>query len=226
MDSGTTLNDQKPPGYPCRLDRLVSPFYCDEFVTLYCGNAFDFVSLSSDQSIDLLLTDPPYGVTDKAWDEVPDPRKWLYPFLNRLCLVIPGQNNFFLYPRPTWVLCWHQPGAVSQIFGSRTGGMRNWDPILVYGRGCFPNDVIRTKPKKLNTDGVHGTRKPEVLMRWLIDHSGTTGTIFDPFAGTGTTLVAAKLCGRKAIGVELDERHCEVAVERLRQGVLDFDSEG
>lgn len=51
-------------------------------------------------------------------------------------------------------------------------------------------------------------------------------TVLDPFAGTGTTLVAAKVMGKRAIGIEINEDYCRIAVERLRQGVLSFDSEG
>jgi DNA modification methylase len=71
---------------------------------------------------------------------------------------------------------------------------------------------------------VHPTQKPEAVMRWCIKLSGTQGTILDPFMGSGTTLVAAKNLGRKAIGVEIEERYCEIAVKRLAQEVFNFDA--
>jgi DNA modification methylase len=66
----------------------------------------------------------------------------------------------------------------------------------------------------------HPTEKPLPLMRWCLTLCPDAQTILDPFAGSGTTLVAAKLEGRKAIGIEINERYCEIAASRLAQGVL------
>lgn len=68
---------------------------------------------------------------------------------------------------------------------------------------------------------MHPTQKPEPVMRWALSQAPDTwSVVLDPFAGSGTTLVAAKRIGRKAIGIERDEKYCALIVERLRQGSL------
>ena len=66
----------------------------------------------------------------------------------------------------------------------------------------------------------HPTQKPIELMKWCIQLSKTAGVILDPFGGSGTTLVAAKQLNRKAIGIEIEEKYCEIAANRLRQSVM------
>lgn len=68
----------------------------------------------------------------------------------------------------------------------------------------------------------HPTQKPSALMRWCIGLAGDVATVLDPYMGSGTTLRAAKDLGHRAIGVEVEERYCEIAARRLGQEVLDF----
>ena len=71
------------------------------------------------------------------------------------------------------------------------------------------------------SDGKHPTGKPVKIIQSLVERFTDSGeTIFDPFMGSGTTLRAAKDLGRKAIGVEIEEKYCEIAAKRLVQGVL------
>jgi site-specific DNA-methyltransferase (adenine-specific) len=111
--------------------------------------------------------------------------------------------------------------------------------------GVLSNYTDEERPERLTTDyggasrffytakasradrgegNTHPTVKPSDLMKWLctLTATPTGGTVLDPFMGSGTTLYAAKETGRKAVGIELDEKWCEIAAKRCSQGVLDF----
>ena len=79
-----------------------------------------------------------------------------------------------------------------------------------------------TKAKQ-TANRFHPTQKPLALMRWCLQFVPDAKTILDPFAGSGTTLLAAKLEGRQCTGIEISEDYCKIAVQRLRQRVLSFD---
>jgi site-specific DNA-methyltransferase (adenine-specific) len=74
-----------------------------------------------------------------------------------------------------------------------------------------------------NEPHFHPTQKPDSLIQWCYKFL-PDGLVLDPFMGSGTTLVAAKNLGRKAIGIEIEERYCEIAARRLGQEVFEFGS--
>jgi site-specific DNA-methyltransferase (adenine-specific) len=108
--------------------------------------------------------------------------------------------------------------------GARYGFRR--DIELIYLTGSWPVRTGRTVSSVLRVGGAVGTYsnghphvKPLDLLAVLIE-AAPPGVIADPFAGSGTTLEAARLLGRRAVGVEIDERYCEIAASRLAQGIL------
>ena len=84
----------------------------------------------------------------------------------------------------------------------------------------FAPRIFRYRAVGVDGGKVHPTQKPEALMQWCLGFTKTARTVLDPFMGSGTTLVAAKRLGRRAIGIELEEKYCEIAARRLAQGAL------
>lgn len=108
------------------------------------------------------------------------------------------------------------------------GRFRNHLEYVVWGSNgpmpeaddVYPSTLLKHAPPGAG-QRVHVTQKPEGLVRDMLSVA-PPGAVLDPFMGSGTTLRAAKDLGRKVVGIELDERYCEIAAERLSQGVLDF----
>lgn len=107
----------------------------------------------------------------------------------------------------------------------QAGHFRHVVEYVVHGRNgpagdrqFYPDGVCRAAIGKEKRE--HITQKPLSVMRWLAEFAPPEGVIFDPFMGSGSTLMAAKMMGRRAIGCDIDKFWCDVAVERLRQNVL------
>jgi len=205
------------------------PYYEHGGITIYHGDAREVLpGLAGD----VVLTDPPYGVGFKYGaayeDDETGYRAWITPIfaLMReaapLVLLTPGICNVGIYPPPTWMLCWAKPGSTGR---SGLGGFNCWEPVLMWGKRRIYQDFYylppptSAKPQKDTEE--HPCPKPLKLFSWLVEQATDAGhTVLDPFMGSGTTLVAAKQLGRRAVGVEIEERYCEIAAKRLSQEVM------
>jgi DNA modification methylase len=215
----------------------VSVYYQDEAVTLYHG---DCREVTEWLNADVLVTDPPYGYSHKSsgggsaatWanrsianDEDTSARdETLSLWGSRPALVFGSWKS----PKPRdvrTVLVWDK-GLAHGMGDLSIPWKPNWEEVYVLGSGFLgsrDSGVIlgHTQVSWESKGKAHPHQKPQSLMGYLLTKC-PPGTVADPFAGSGSTLVAAKQLGRNAIGVELEERYCEVIAKRLAQGVLDF----
>jgi len=185
---------------------------------LLCGDstkAEDVERLMDGATADALVTDPPYGINankqtlgngkkkfqrGEDWDSAkPD----ILPLLGYCETHVIWGGNYFadvLTPTNDW-LCWDKKKAPNLPFSEFELAYTN------LGRNCRILSHHWSGETKL-----HPTMKPVAVMEWCLDM--TEGTIFDPFLGSGSTLIAAEKTGRKCYGMELDPKYCDVIVKR------------
>ena len=209
----------------------MKPYYQDAAVTIYHGDCQEVLPLLS--KADLVLTDPPYGIqaakrgahssirNSEAWPEAEWDNTRTAEALS-LALqysdhaAVWGGNYYadILKPSAAW-LVWMKPQAET--------GFSMADVELCWTSGQF---AARLKRMPRRDGNAHPTQKPVALMAWTLGFFRDANTVLDPFMGSGTTLRAAKDMGRKAIGIDIEERYCEIAARRMAQSVLfDGDSE-
>jgi DNA modification methylase len=211
----------------------VTLYYSDDSVTLYHGDCRDV--LPSLGTVDLVLTDPPYGVGYDPGNgsDAPSNRPNVEAALSGCggtSLLAFGTLDRYVLPTWDWrwSFVWHKPMT---RMAPAWGMARHYEMIHWYTRGAAyarpaepMSDVQEANPPifRVNPETVgHPAQKPASLLRRFLFG---TGTVLDPFAGSGTTLRAAKDLGRRAIGIEIEERYCEIAARRLSQEVLAFSS--
>ncbi|MHC4511632.1 MAG: DNA-methyltransferase [Planctomycetota bacterium] len=210
----------------------VEPYYECEGIAVYCADCRELLPLIPADSIDLVLTDPPYGIRHESHgqlfrdaspisgDEGTELVEWLDEWALS-CYPLAAFWSPYMPPRIKWrsVLVWDK-GAHVGIGGDReTCWKRDAELIGVKGNrpltGNRDSCVLRFHAVSPATSG-HFCEKPVSLMQYLIAKMSHEGeTVLDPFLGSGTTLVAAKQLNRQAIGIEIEERYCEIAAKRL-----------
>jgi len=262
------------------MKKLDSYIYHEEDAgTIYCGDCLEILPLLGDNSVDLVLTDPPYGHNNNNNNDMIANWEAIYGGQNKPRKVEPSEyrpiandgeeaNQLFqdclphykrlLYPGCCCCCCgggggpdpqfarWSQwldktiPFKMMVVWDKGPMGMghhyrRSYETVLVaavpgsavkwYDTTHRVENIIRPGAygihKIIPSANQHPTEKPVELMAHFIQlHTLSDNLILDPFLGSGTTAVAAKQLGRKFIGIEIEEKYCKIAKQRLSQEVL------
>lgn len=206
----------------------MKPYYEDEWVTLYHG---DFRDAELDKGFSAIFTDPPYvheslplyrslGAAASSC-LLPGGHCLTYSGTMFLPQTIAALGEFLEY----WWTCslrHHPGGGVSNVHARQVTQM--WKPLLWFRRAPttrLPDYVRDEMPGVVGLPKAHHPWEQHLnAPRFYLSRLAGVGPILDPFAGSGTTLRAAKDLGIRAVGVEIEERYCEIAARRLSQEVL------
>jgi len=223
----------------------LKPYYQDKWVTIYHGDCREI--LPTLEPVDLVLTDPPYGInsdTNNAFDKhywdgtykekasmcndnFPLDFGFLFSIESKTKIIF-GANNFYkqLPHKGIWI-CWDKrlSKRLDKMLGSsfelawvdKEKGFYKMYRVLHGG-------VINADSINGNNEGrLHPTQKPVPLFCEIIeDFSKSNDLILDPFLGSGTTCYCAKKLNRKSIGIEIEEKYCEIAAKRCSQEVMEL----
>lgn len=209
----------------------MTPYYEDGLVTIYHGDALEVMG---SVAADVLVTDPPYGMSYRhgfrgggvaygsdgvtiAGDDDPfDPAPLL-------CLKLPtamfGANHYATrLPDARGWLVWDKRDGDGPT--DQSDAELAWTNVLSVVRVYSARWRGALRTGREQAEGrFHVNQKPVALMAWVIGWM-PPGTVLDPYMGSGSTLVASKELGRRSIGIEIEERYCEIAARRCSQEVL------
>ena len=208
----------------------MTPYYETELGKLYHGDCLEI--MPELEPVDLVLTDPPYGIGVNTKWKIRKPGQWAKdsmpikgdnkpfnpkPFLFKNTILWGGNHYASRLPdSPDW-LCWDKRRQ-----GSITRGWNAPDFELAWSNIKCGARYFQYLWEGYKRDGeigkhFHPTQKPIRLMEWCIELSKTSGIICDPFLGSGTTAIACERLKRKWIGIEIEEKYCEIAAKRIEQ---------
>jgi len=201
---------------------------------LICGDCTDRMVVErvmGGEEANLCLTDPPYGLGDtdsdkNNYDDYSDTKENLSNLISlfipiamevsRVVVLTPGNGNHRLYPDPLWTMAWFTPAGT----GSGPWGFCCWQPILCYGKdpklargkGRHPDAIVHTESSE---DFGHPCAKPIKFWEWLMNRTCEENeTIYEPFSGSGTTLIACENLSRYCRAIEISPAYVAVALQR------------
>ncbi len=214
----------------------MKPYYQHAGITIFNGDCREI--LPQLPKVDLVLTDPPYGIGEDggnkkrwrsgdgrckvgkpkhekmSWDWIRPPKEVFDLMLSSCVYFACFGGNYFAHMLPV---------SGGWLFWDKNIGGDFSDGELIYTNYSNAIKKHTVHPFSGLAGGKkreHPTQKPIDIVYWCIGLSPASGTILDPFMGSGTTLRAAKDLGRQAIGIEIEEKYCEIAAKRMAQEVL------
>jgi site-specific DNA-methyltransferase (adenine-specific) len=203
----------------------VKPYYQDKWVTIYHGDCQEILP-QLDVKVDLVLTDPPWNKSAKKF----------YDYLGTIQVIkeggfiaIYGGSNFvpsiiysFRRWHYFWIYCVLQLSSDLRYFKTNTHS--RWRPIVVFSNGeanktRWCPDVIKSKRVKISHEWQQGIEPSLALIEKFTSENNL---VLDPFLGSGTTCYCAKKLNRYSIGIEIEEKYCEIAAKRCYQEVMEL----
>lgn len=210
---------------------LPTPYYDRDGITLYHSRCEDVLPGIDPATVDLMLTDPPYGMAYKPLRGADGSKRWSTtvagddaPFdpsllLNFPRLVLFGANWYAdkLPPSGGWIVWDKTPLGIKEGFFASHAELA-WTNLS----GSVSKFSLQWGGEARNGERhLHPTQKPVALMRWILTKWTSPGDlVLDPYMGSGPVAEACRDLGRRYIGVELDATYCSTAVRRLQQSVL------
>lgn len=191
---------------------------------LHTGDCLEVMATMDADSVDAVVTDPPYNVGQSGYDDRrADFPAWISEVLSECLRVSAGPVVMFAastkmreYPQPDWTAVWHKPLTLGYW---STPLIPHWEALLLWRPAKCPcGDVFSYVPARKAEGNGHPNPKPLPLMRRLVDlQTEPGGLVLDPFTGSGTTGVACIEEGRDFIGIETEAEYVDIARARIER---------
>lgn len=195
---------------------------------IYTMNCLDLMQDMPDKYVDLILSDPPYGIglqydtyedTEENWFKL---MEMVLPEMKRVakmviipCCRIAALPWIYRNFPPDWLMCWYKGSTGHRSYI----GFNSYEPHLVYGKSYSQlamHDFFQTKPSEKKGTFNHPCPKPEDWAKWIVSRATKPGMlVFDPFTGSGTVPAVCKMFGRKWLGCDISAEYVKTATERI-----------